>query len=388
MMSFNFKLLGKKIRQAREGMLIEKEEIAKALGCSVTEYDKIENGDINEIDGDAIIIISQILGRDFRYFISDEYSAVESQIRELFRQNGTLNKNDRIAIQQFIRLCEEKKNLEEIIGRRKRSPKDYSQYTFSTTSYKKQGIIAAYEERKRLGIKDEIPDIYNLLRQQDIHIFRRKLDDSNISGVYINHPYAGHCVLINYCEDIYRQNFSMAHEYCHVLFDSNNGQNVSYINKNNSPLEIRANYFARHFLLPNTALKKYKFNFMNATIEQMISMIVFLTEKYKVNPQVVIYQLEENNYISSKTKETLLSNLKIIKRNIQKVDPEKIELSKRIKNKFEDLIKKGISLEYLELIRAAYQGNYISFGKAMESLMIGFDDGKSLFELWDIYMEV
>lgn len=180
----------------------------------------------------------------------------------------------------------------------------------------------------------------------------------------------------------------MAHEYCHVLFDSNNGQNVSYINKNNSPLEIRANYFARHFLLPNTALKKYKFNFMNATIEQMISMIVFLTEKYKVNPQVVIYQLEENNYISSKTKETLLSNLKIIKRNIQKVDPEKIELSKRIKNKFEDLIKKGISLEYLELIRAAYQGNYISFGKAMESLMIGFDDGKSLFELWDIYMEV
>ncbi|WAM34094.1 XRE family transcriptional regulator [Caldicellulosiruptor morganii] len=388
MMSFDFKLLGKKIRQARENMLIEKEEIAKALGYSVTEYDKIENGDINEIDGDVIVIISQILGRDFRYFVSEEYSAVELQIRKLFRQNGTLNKNDRIAIQQFVRLCEEKKNLEEIIGRKKVNPEDYSQYFSSTKSYKEQGIIAAYAERKRLGIEDEISDIYNLLRQQNIHIFRKKLDDSNISGVYINHPYAGHCVLINYCEDVYRQIFSLAHEYCHVLFDSNVGQDVSYINKNNSLLEIRANYFARHFLLPDTALEKYKFNFMNTTIDQMINMVVFLSEKYKVNPQVVIYRLEENKCISSKTKETLLSKLKVIKRNIQKVDPEKIELSKRIKNKFEDLIEKGISLEYLELVRSAYQGNYISFGKAMESLMIGFDDGKTLFELWDIYMEV
>ncbi|WP_045168413.1 XRE family transcriptional regulator [Caldicellulosiruptor morganii] len=387
-MSFDFKLLGKKIRQARENMLIEKEEIAKALGYSVTEYDKIENGDINEIDGDVIVIISQILGRDFRYFVSEEYSAVELQIRKLFRQNGTLNKNDRIAIQQFVRLCEEKKNLEEIIGRKKVNPEDYSQYFSSTKSYKEQGIIAAYAERKRLGIEDEISDIYNLLRQQNIHIFRKKLDDSNISGVYINHPYAGHCVLINYCEDVYRQIFSLAHEYCHVLFDSNVGQDVSYINKNNSLLEIRANYFARHFLLPDTALEKYKFNFMNTTIDQMINMVVFLSEKYKVNPQVVIYRLEENKCISSKTKETLLSKLKVIKRNIQKVDPEKIELSKRIKNKFEDLIEKGISLEYLELVRSAYQGNYISFGKAMESLMIGFDDGKTLFELWDIYMEV
>ena len=65
--SFDYKLLGKKIKEARESLLIEKEEVANYLRCSVKEYEKIEHGELNRIDGDTIIIISQILEMDFRY---------------------------------------------------------------------------------------------------------------------------------------------------------------------------------------------------------------------------------------------------------------------------------------------------------------------------------
>ncbi|ANX01640.1 hypothetical protein CSTERLE_08650 [Thermoclostridium stercorarium subsp. leptospartum DSM 9219] len=111
-MSFDYKLLGRKIKEARESLLIEKDEIAKYLRCSVEEYEKIESGELNSIDGDTIIIISQVLEMDFRYFVSGDYVSAESQVKELFRQNGDITKNDRKAIRKFIRLCEEKHNLE------------------------------------------------------------------------------------------------------------------------------------------------------------------------------------------------------------------------------------------------------------------------------------
>ena len=94
-MSFDFKLLGRKIKEARENLLIEKDEVAKYLRCSVEEYEKIENGESSSIDGDIIILISQMLEMDFRYFVSGDYVSAESQIKELFRQNGDITKNDR-----------------------------------------------------------------------------------------------------------------------------------------------------------------------------------------------------------------------------------------------------------------------------------------------------
>ena len=114
-------------------------------------------------------------------------------------------------IRKFIRLCEEKHNLEDLLSIQKPLPYDYSGYRFKSNNHKYQGITAAYKERERLNIYDSINNIYALLREQNIHIFRRRLEDSNISGVYIKHPIAGHCILVNYSEDLYRQNFSMAH---------------------------------------------------------------------------------------------------------------------------------------------------------------------------------
>ena len=143
-MSFDFKLLGRKIKEARESLLIEKEEVAKYLRCSIEEYEKIENGESSSIDGDIIILISQVLEMDFRYFVSGDYVSAESQIKELFRQNGDITKNDRKAIRKFIRLCEEKHNLEGLLSRQKPIPHDYSGYGFRSNNHKYQGITAAY----------------------------------------------------------------------------------------------------------------------------------------------------------------------------------------------------------------------------------------------------
>lgn len=384
-MSFDFKLLGRKIKEARESLLIEKEEVAKYLRCSIEEYEKIENGESSSIDGDIIILISQVLEMDFRYFVSGDYVSAESQIKELFRQNGDITKNDRKAIRKFIRLCEEKHNLEGLLSRQKPLPYDYSGYGFRSNNHKYQGITAAYRERERLNIDDSINDIYGLLRKQKIHIFRRRLEDSNISGVYIKHPIAGHCVLINYSDDIYRQNFSMAHEYCHVLFDSGKEQSITYFNREMDYIEIRANNFASNFLLPDKGIESIN---TDTSYEELIKIILDICNHYNVSSKVVIYRLKEKRLISEKLVERLLKDERLIISKSDKIDPELAGASKNLHERLKKIIESGISLEYIELVRNAYQQNEISYGKMLECLQMNIEDAKQLIDLWDVYMEV
>jgi Zn-dependent peptidase ImmA (M78 family) len=66
-------------------------------------------------------------------------------------------------------------------------------------------------------------DVYADFRSIGIHVFRRKLGNSKISGLFIMHPVAGKCALVNSNEDVYRQRFSAAHETIHRL--SGRGRN-------------------------------------------------------------------------------------------------------------------------------------------------------------------
>ncbi|WP_228055185.1 ImmA/IrrE family metallo-endopeptidase [Gloeocapsopsis crepidinum] len=228
-MAFDYTVLGRKLKEARESLLIAPQDSALRLQISLQEYLDIEAGR-SRITGDQLVLLAASYRRDFRYFVTGDYPSAESQVQEMFRRNATLSQGDRVAIQEFVRLCEYEDFLErEIFQRQPIVIPKYGQSLFSHKHFKQQGEEAAAFERERLGLGQKpIEDIFGLIRQQGIHVFKRRLEDKNISGLYINHPVAGHCILINYLDDLYRQNFSAAHEYCHTLFDSSQEQEVTY----------------------------------------------------------------------------------------------------------------------------------------------------------------
>ena len=262
---------------------------------------------------------------------------------------------------------------------------DYSKKTFRTDNHKYQGISAAYFERERLNISDSIDDIYSIIRKQRIHVFRRTLEDSNISGVYIKHPQAGHCILVNYSDDIYRQNFSMAHEYCHVLFDSNKEQNISYFNKEKDYVEIRANNFASNFLVPKDAIDKVK-NIDNMAL--LKKSILNVCKKYHVSNQVILNRLRNEKIIDEDKYKVLSVDNELVISREDKIDPELSGTSIKMQERLMPMIKNGISLEYIELCRTAYQQDAISYGKMIECLQMPFESSKQLFDAWDVLMEV
>jgi hypothetical protein len=142
---------------------------------------------------------------DYQFFISNEKLAPFEQTEILFRKHGDeFSKEDRWAVQEFLFLCESEDFLLSLIPR-----KDYKPFSFTTvgTYFKGHGEEAAKKLRQHLGYSsNEVnSNIYDDFRRLGFHIFRRELGNSNISGLYIKHPVAGKCVLVNYSEDVYMQ---------------------------------------------------------------------------------------------------------------------------------------------------------------------------------------
>ncbi|BAY28864.1 hypothetical protein NIES2107_06960 [Nostoc carneum NIES-2107] len=386
-MAFDYILLGKKIREARESLLIQPEEAASKLQISTEHYYKLESGQ-DKVTGDQVVLLASLYHRDFRYFVTGDYPSAESQIQEMFRLNSSLSKNDRIAIQQFVRLCEYENFLEQDIFQKKtKTLPNYATYQFGHSHFKKQGAEASEIERTRLNLGlSIISNIFDLIRSQSIHLFKRQLEDRNISGLYIHHPTVGHCILINYLDDLYRQNFSAAHEYCHALFDSSVGQEVTYLNRNNDGIEWRANNFAGNFLIPQKWIEE---NIKNIKPENLVNTIISTAENFKVNSQVVIIRFLEMKLISEELHMQLKNERRLIIKSQEKFDPEIPQnLSIGQKERLTQLITHGLSWYFIELCTEAYRQGGITYHKLLNMLLLPLEQGYEILNDFRTFLRV
>jgi Zn-dependent peptidase ImmA (M78 family) len=116
--------------------------------------------------------------------------------------------------------------------------------------------LRAYEEAVKQPSGDEILILADFFRCDYRYVFRQKLSNDKISGLFIHHPIAGRCVLVNYDEDLYRQRFTAAHECGHAILDVGEEFGISFGTNGNDLREVRVNAFASHYLLPPKFLEK------------------------------------------------------------------------------------------------------------------------------------
>ena len=206
-MAFDLKFFGIKLERCRTQLLLELKEVSDKTGIEETRLARLEKGEL-EPSGDEVLIFADLFKQNYNYFISSQQKTASEQVDILYRKHGNdFSKEDRWAIQEFIFLCE----AEEFIFKKLDLRVIQFDFIAQGTFFKSHGAEAAEKLRVNLSLRDDkiILDPYSTFRQLGIHIFRRKLSNSNISGLFINHPTAGKCVLINYEEDIYRQNFTL-----------------------------------------------------------------------------------------------------------------------------------------------------------------------------------
>lgn len=357
-MAFDLKAFGQKLLRCRVQLELMPAEVSKRVGIDVNRLKNLEGG-LSEPTGDEVLILSDFYLQDYNFLISNEQKSASEQVDILYRKFGTkISKQDRWTIQEFIFLCE----CEEFVFRELDFKRDNFSFQTNTRLHKNQGIEAAKALRDFLGFKDDriISDIYFELRKIGIHIFRRRLQNSDISGLFINHPYAGKCILVNYDEDVFRQNFTVCHETGHAIFDFSNIVNVSFGKEGSDYREIRANAFASAFLVPPSLDRKFK------SIDWTEESIRSTALKLKVNPVVLAISLKQTKILND-------ANFNIFKgvkipRN-EKLDPELIGVSDRIYEAKKSCFELGLSPFYIKKCFEAYSAGKITANKMAEMLL-------------------
>lgn len=362
-MSFDLKSLGNKLKKYREQLGLTIDELSSNTGIPPQKLSDFEEGK-KEPTGDEILIFSDRFKCDYNFFISNEKLAPFEQTETLYRKFGDeFSKEDRWAIQEFLYLCECEEYLLRALPQHKSKIKHF-RFVKKGNYFKKHGWDAAAALRKFLGYKEiEVPrDIYIDFRNIGIHTFRRMLSNSNISGIYIKHPTAGKCILVNYDEDVYRQRFTVAHEAGHAILDDTEEPVVSFASST-SYEEIRANNFASHFLIPPEFLQ----NLAKTNIKWDEETVIKWANELRVNIQTLVFALEDAKVISKNQSRKFL-RLKIPKE--WKIDPELPEdLLIKEKEKRKELLQKGLSTFYVKLCFEAYREGLISIGRLAEMLL-------------------
>lgn len=376
-MSFDLKIFGEKLRKCREQRKDTIKDLSSLSGISENDLQDFESGKKSP-SGDQILIFADIFKCDFNYFISNEKTAVFEKTDLLFRKfSNQFSKSDRIAILEVLYLAE----CEEFLSKLSEKSSRPFEFTPEGKYFKEHGQKAAEKLRCFLKYRvSEVPDdIYMDIRTLGIHVFRRKFENSNISGIFVNHPTAGKCIVINYSEDIYRQRFSAAHELAHSIFDAaKEGYSISLSKwKKDDLVEIRANKFASCYLMPINVLKRIP---ASKTWDE--AKAVEWANELKVSTAALSIALKQASLIDEKT-EMIIRNSKVPHQ--LKVDPELSgDISDKGKKRKEELLKLGLSSYYVSLCFQAYRNGFISFPRMAEMMLL---DLASVREIADIYKE-
>jgi Zn-dependent peptidase ImmA (M78 family) len=206
-------------------------------------------------------------------------------------------------------------------------------------------------------------------------LFRRELGNSSISGLYIKHPTAGKCILVNYSEDVYRQRFTVAHETAHAILDDEQDFVVSFTWDKKNLVEIRANAFASGFLLPPTLLRQIPDP--NSWTEEKV---IDWANRFGVSTTALAYALKKEKLVSNQV-EAYIRAIKVPAH--MKTDPELPEdLSSGSRTRREGSLKRGLSTFYVDLCFDAYEQKIISAGRLAEILLISVNE---LSEMAEVY---
>ncbi|MBV9497469.1 MAG: ImmA/IrrE family metallo-endopeptidase [Acidobacteria bacterium] len=375
-MSFDRTFFATKLREYRGQFLLTEANVAKDTGIAEGRVRALEAGEVNPT-GDEILILADFFRCDYRFFISNERVAPFKQTGELFRRHGeAFSADDRRAIQEFLYLCECEAFLMQELSVPIKAP-----FTFHKqgTYLKGHGIEAAAGLREYLGYtpRHAIPNVFADLRSLGLHVFRRELANRQISGVFLRHPTAGPCVLVNYSEDVFRQQFTALHETGHAFLDDGNEVVVSFATWSRDDLiEVRADAFASHVLISPALLAELpdprKWNSDD---------LVRWALKLHVNSQTLLRSLRDAGRL---TREEAYERRSWRVPVSKKVDPELEGLSGMSLERRQALLKRGLSSYYVQLCFGALHADRITAARAAEMLLTDLDGLAAVASLFNI----
>jgi len=245
------KILGARLRRAREDLGLNQGAFARLLGLS-SEYISLLEAGKRSPSLETLRRVAAFLKKDVRYFFEERKSGFDG----LLSGPGVEDKVRR-EILKFRASCERYVQLEEAAGRRLELAPAYAPVAPDRL---------AEEERRRIGLGNEpVRDIFGLCEMNGCRILRHPFpEEVKIAGLFVFDEERGAAFAgINANEPPGLQVVIAAHEYGHYLRDRFDGPIVDnpdvvmdeYVSLY-SPREQFAQAFAGYFLVPPSKLSE------------------------------------------------------------------------------------------------------------------------------------
>lgn len=263
--------LAERLREARTQAGLTQEQTAAWLGVRRPAIAEIEAGG-RAVKSTELLRLAELFGKSLQWLVQGTESAEERVAAALFRAQEPANPLLKREVAKLARRCRLLGELEEQLGLRRHHemlpqyPNEGALRDFSIAL--RHGADVAYQERARLGLGVAAPvrDVWGVIEDAGLHVFPLRLGDKDIDGIFTRLTDNQACVGVNIDKWLFRQVFTVVHEYGHALMDGdttaeactvNRGwevhrSQVTYYNR-----ELRANQFAAVFLVPREALVRY-----------------------------------------------------------------------------------------------------------------------------------
>jgi len=257
-MPINQEILAERLRAQRKRLELTQEEVAERMGVKRPTIVQIEAGKraVTSIELSQLAVLYK---RSAEYFLSETDPEEASGVMHL-RASRDLDEVVREGLEKCIGVCKAATSLENLLGAT-RSSVAFS-YTMGRPQTRweavDQGIRVAAMERKRLELGSlPLRNIVEIIARHGVRVAKYTMTD-DISGFFFVSPETGMAILVNGAHSPTRRLFSYAHEYAHLLLDKGHvSGGVSRFGNRDDLLEVRANTFAAHFLMPEEGIRAF-----------------------------------------------------------------------------------------------------------------------------------
>jgi Zn-dependent peptidase ImmA (M78 family)/transcriptional regulator with XRE-family HTH domain len=325
--------LPERLRLAREEAGLTQQQVADWLGIRRPGVVEFESGR-RALKSDELAKLAVLYGRSLSWLARGEAAARDLVAAALFRAGDAVDPLLRRQAAIMARRCHLLTRIEAQLpharGAQAQLPRygDEEVLAERTRAYE-HGRAVAYQERNRLGLGSSSPlrDPWGIVEGAGLTVLPLQLGrDHNVDGIFTRLRNGRACVGVNVDKWVFRQVFTVVHEYAHALMDGELDSEVCdtargwrhdgrhrYANR-----ELRANQFAAVFLVPREALLNYlqtrgmlrasSFREHHATGLTPIE-LVRAQDHFGASGDMLLWRLQNESFINATERRTLKDEL-------------------------------------------------------------------------------
>jgi Zn-dependent peptidase ImmA (M78 family)/transcriptional regulator with XRE-family HTH domain len=400
-MSAHIDTLPARLRQAREAAGLTQQQVADWLGIRRPGVVEIESG-TRAVKSDELARLAGLYGRSLRWLAAGELGAEDRIQAALFRAGEVQRPELRREAASLARRCHLLFQAEAQLGLQRHHvavPRYSDENALSEQSQAlEHGREVALQERQRLGIGLTTPlgDAWGIVEQAGLHVLAIHLGSQPeaIDGIFTRLESGAACVGVNVDKFVFRQVFTVVHEYGHALLDAElpselcvtarawaHNANRLYANR-----ELRANQFAAVFLVPRDALvwfleSRGRLRASRVRGDQGIGItpidVVRAQHHFGVSAEMVLWRLKNERLIDASQRKALRETLHTMGGVVQ--------IAKALGYQWPTCAQPFTRAH--EIALRAYQKGYVSLGGLAEIFARDKADMRDQLREWDIVQE-